>query len=87
MDDDRTLYKLANERDEYTTITIDKFVADTLQQYLPDVHAWVQATYNRVAEKRPHLSRREKGDLVRVLAFREATNQLEAHGELNDLLP
>ena len=68
MPDDRTIYTITDEEDNRTTITLDKFIADILQEYLPDVHARVRATYERVAEKKSHLSRREKGDVVRILA-------------------
>lgn len=84
MDDDRTIYTILDEYKENTTITLEKFVADTLQENLPDVHAWVQATYDEVAQKKPDLGRRKKGDFVRVLASREVIKFLEASGSLND---
>ena len=84
MDDNRTLYTIADEHGEDTTITLEKFVADILQEYLPDVHVWVQATYNKVAEKRPTLGRRQKGDIVRALSIREAGKYLQASGRLDD---
>jgi hypothetical protein len=55
---------LHDERGDKTTITLSKWVADVPQIVLPDVHAWVQDTYDRVAEQRPLLTRRAKGDLV-----------------------
>ena len=67
-----TYYEIRNERGDKTTITLSKWMADVLQIVLPDVHGWVQNTYDRVAEKRPQLTRRAKGDLVRLLASREA---------------
>jgi hypothetical protein len=70
--DERTIYTITDEHNERSTITLDKMIADVLQSALPDVHIWVQGTYDRVVEKKPHLSRREKGDIVRVLAVREA---------------
>ena len=57
---------------EKSSITIDKWVADLLQKMLPDVHLWVQQKYNMVCEKRPQLTRREKGNVVRELARNEA---------------
>ena len=74
MSDDRTLYTVEDETGVRTTITLDKWVADILQEYIPDVHAWVQETYNKVAMKKSHLGRRQKGDLVRALSVREALN-------------
>ncbi len=84
QDSDRTVYSILDEHGDKSSITLDKFVADTLQKYLPNVHEWVQKTYSRVAEKKPELGRREKGDLVRALALREAAQQLQSHGALDD---
>jgi hypothetical protein len=84
MDDERTIYSIIDECKQPTTITLEKFVADVLQAKLPDVHAWVQAAYDRVADKKPHLGRRQKGDLVRALSWREAIVHLTASGQLDD---
>jgi hypothetical protein len=84
IDDDKTIYTIFDEYKENTTITLDKFTADTLQKHLPDVHAWVQATYSRVAQIKPGLGRRQKGDCVRGLSMREAVKYLETSGFLND---
>lgn len=83
-DDDRTLYTIDDELGERTTITLDKYVADILQENLADVHVWVQSTYNTVVERKPHLGRRQKGDLVRALSLREAAKYLQASGALDD---
>jgi hypothetical protein len=72
LESKKTLYSITDEHGEKSTITIDKWAADLLQGMLPNVHSWVQEKYNRVCEKRPHLSRREKGDVVRMIAYREA---------------
>ena len=72
FDDQKTLYSIADEHGEKSTITIDKWAADLLQEMLPDVHVWIQSKYALVCEKKAHLSRREKGDVVRALARREA---------------
>jgi hypothetical protein len=71
-DENKTLYSITDEHGEKSTITIDKWAADLLQGSLPDVHAWIQEKYVRICEKKPELSRREKGDLLRMLAYREA---------------
>lgn len=83
-DDSRTLYTIIDEVGQNSTITLDKFVADILQENLSDVHAWVQSTYNTVAKRKPHLGRWQKGDLVRALSIREAVNYLQASGALDD---
>lgn len=81
----RTLYKIRNEKGEMTTITLDKLVADVLQGTLPDVHAWVQNAFDKVAEKNPVLSRYQKGDLVRRLSIREAEKSLRYDELIADL--
>jgi len=86
MSDDRTIYTVTDEVGDRTTITLDKVIADILQGCLPDVHAWVQTTYNRVAEKEPHLSRREKGDVVRILASNKMLECPGGKAILDDLL-
>lgn len=72
MSNDRTLYKIHNEIGKKTSITLEKWIADILQESLPDVHAWVQNAYVIVTRKKPELSRRQKGDLVRRMSVREA---------------
>lgn len=72
MNEDRTNYSAVDEGGSKTTITLDKWVADILQNYLPDVHVWVQKKYDEVASVSPHLGRRQKGDLVRAFSIKEA---------------
>ncbi|TCV86667.1 hypothetical protein [Sulfurirhabdus autotrophica] len=72
MFDERTSYSILNEIGKKTTITLEKLVADSLQELLPNVHTWVQNTYNKVAIQSPELGRRKKGDIVRLLSLREA---------------
>lgn len=67
-----TNYEIRDEHSNKTTITLRKWDADVLQSALPNVHAWVQQAYDRVINKYPHLTRRKKGDLVRLLAANEA---------------
>lgn len=84
--EERTLYTISGTDGERTTITIDKLTADVLQMVIPDVHAWVQSVFDRVASKRPHASRREQGDLVRAIANTEAQKHPQYQALLNDLL-
>ena len=72
FDDNKTIYTIKNEHGEHTTITLDKWAADLLQELLPDVHAWVQKKYDLICERKPELTRREKGDVLRALARRDA---------------
>lgn len=78
----KTLYKIRNEKSVMTTITLDKPVADVLQELLPNVHAWIQNAYDKVAENNPNLSRNKKGDMVRRLSVNEA----EKSPRYNELL-
>lgn len=72
FDEKKTTYTITDEQSEKSSITMEKWVADLLQEMLPDVHVWIQQKYDLVCEKRPHLSRREKGNVVRALARNEA---------------
>lgn len=78
----KTLYKIRNEKSVMTTITLDKLVADVLQESLPNVHAWIQNAYDIVAENNPNLSRNKKGDMVRRWSVIEA----EKSPRYNELL-
>ncbi len=64
----KTIYTINDEYGKKTTLTITKATADTLQSEMPNVHSYIQETYNKVAKKFPHLSRREKGNYVRDIA-------------------
>ncbi len=85
FEEGKTIYSFVDENGEKSTITIEKWAADLLQESMPDVHKWVQDTYNRVCEKRSHLSRRKKGDVVRMLAFREAEKNPKFKELISDL--
>lgn len=73
FDEKKTTYTITDEHGGRSSITIDKWAADLLQEMLPDVHSWIQQKYSMVCEKKPELGRREKGDVIRELARREAT--------------
>lgn len=87
MFEDRTIYSIKDEHGEKSSISLEKLVADVLQESLPDVHVWVQNAYDRVVEKRGHLGRREKGDLVRLLAAREAEKYPRYQELINEMFP
>lgn len=84
--DERTLYTITNESGDRTTVTLDKLTADTLQKLLPDVHLWVQSMYDRVVQRKPELSRRERGDLVRAIANAEARKSPAYKKLIDDIL-
>ena len=72
LSDEKTIYTITDDHDERSTITVEKWVGDLLQANDPDVHAWIQAKYEHVLRRLPELSRRERGNVVRELARREA---------------
>ena len=72
FDEKKTTYTITDEHGDKSTITVDKWAADLLQESLSDVHAWIQSKYELVCSKKPELSRREKGNVVRALARKEA---------------
>lgn len=85
MFDEKTTYSIVDEHGDKSSITLEKWIADILQCNLPNVHQWVQESYERVALKKPELSRRQKGDLVRMLAAREVEKYPE-YKALMDLI-
>jgi hypothetical protein len=70
--EEKTIYSIIDEHGAKSTITVEKWVADLLQENLPDVHAWIQEMYDLACTKLPHLGRKEKGNAVRERARREA---------------
>lgn len=72
FDDKKTTYTIIDENGDKSSITIDKWAADLLQESLSDVHVWIQSKFDLVCLKKPNLTRREKGDVVRALAQSEA---------------
>lgn len=72
FDEKKTIYTITDENNEKSSITIDKWAADLLQEMLPNVHLWIQEKYIIVCEKMPRLTRRQKGDIIRELARKEA---------------
>ena len=70
--DDKTTYSITDEHEGQSSITIDKWIADLLQDQLADVHAWIQSKYDLACLRYPHLSRRERGNAVRERARVEA---------------
>lgn len=85
FEEGKTAYSLIDEHGEKSTITVEKWMADLLQEMLPDVHKWVQEKYDSICEKKPHLSRRKKGDVVRMLAYREAAKSPRYKDFVSDL--
>ena len=85
MSDNRTIYTIQNEDGKKTTIRLDKLDVDVLQESHPDVLAWAQRAYDRVAEKKPELSRRQKRELVVLLAVKEAEKSPHYQERIDDL--
>jgi hypothetical protein len=84
FDEKKTTYTITDEHGEKSTITLAKWAADLLQVSLANVHAWIQEKYELVCSKSPHLSRTEKGNVVRALARKEA--EKSPYRSLSDFL-
>ena len=84
-----TNYSITDENGRASTISLPKLVADVLQTVLPNVHLWIQETYDGVVRAyRGSLSRRETGNVVRRLAREEAQKHPlfdQLHKEVFDL--
>lgn len=65
-------YWIIDERGEKTPLRMEKWAVHILHQEVRDVQSWLQNIYSRVVEKRPSISRRAKGNLVRHVAETEA---------------
>ena len=78
----KTSYSIIDERGNKSTITIEKWEADLLQDRIHDVHNWLQDMFNRVCQRYEYLSRREKGNQVRKIAHFEAAK----HPRYKDLI-
>lgn len=72
FEDEKTDYSIVDEEGEDSTLTLDKWAADILQAELPDVHAWLQQKFDLVTARFSNETRRKRGNLVRLLAYREA---------------
>lgn len=70
--DGKTNYQILNEQGEKTTVTLDKWVADILQIELDDVHERIQKAYDKILSDKPELSRRERGNIIRLRAIHSA---------------
>lgn len=68
----KTNYSIVDEHGNQSTITLEKWIADILQSNLDDVHNSIQRVYNKINFNHPSLSRRKKGDILRVAARRKA---------------
>jgi len=73
----KTDYQIKNESSELTTIRLEKWVADVLQLEMDDVHQRIQAAYEKLCKEHPELSRREKGNAIRVASVKTA-NQYQS---------
>ena len=61
----KTNYQIIDEHKGKTTITLEKWVADILQEVLPNVHDAVQHLYNKAHEKFPEHGRKARGNIIR----------------------
>ncbi|MBL4908405.1 MAG: hypothetical protein JKX78_00015 [Alteromonadaceae bacterium] len=73
----KTDYQIKNENGDLTTIRLEKWVADILQLEFDNVHKKVQAGYDKLCKEHPHISRREKGNAIRVASVNTANKYQE----------
>jgi len=80
---DKTIFTFYDESGSISTLTLDKFVADSLQLIVGDVHAWIQKQYNDILANEVRykkyiksswgangeLTRRAIGDIIRATAI------------------
>ncbi|MES9902156.1 MAG: hypothetical protein ABW168_05670 [Sedimenticola sp.] len=71
-----TSYTITDETNGRSEIRMDKFIADTLQEILHDVHRFIQEIYDWVVKNYPYLSRLAKGNEVRMIASKKALESI-----------
>lgn len=81
-DTDKTIFTFIDKFGEKSTLTLDKHVADALQNVVGDIHAWIQTQYDaidagKIQYKRyinaarkhgEELSRLAIGNIIRLIA-------------------
>lgn len=72
MESQKTLYTFIDMDGESSTLTLDKWISDSLIKQVGDVHQWIQKTYNFHISKYANTSRRSTGDAIRQKAFQIA---------------
>jgi len=73
----KTNYQIIDEDGNKTTITLEKWVADVLQNELPDVHKSIQVAYDKILKEKPDLKRKQRGNYIRELSVRTANQYQE----------
>lgn len=70
---DKTQFTFTDEFGERSFLTLDKWIADPLQEIVGDVHNWIQLEYEKVMkkciEKQKQLSRLAIGNIIRKKAI------------------
>lgn len=70
MDDQKTLYTFTDLYGDTSTLTLDKYLAESLHRQIGDVHQWIQETYDLFITRATNVSRRAVGDAIRQRAMR-----------------
>ena len=73
----KTNYQIIDEDGNKTTITLEKWVADVLQDELPDVHKSIQSAYDNSLNEKPDLKRKQRGNYIREMSVRTANKYQE----------
>lgn len=69
MESQKTLYTFTDNYGDTSTLTLDKYLAESLQRQIGDVHKWIQETYNLYINRSTEESRRSIGDSIRQRAM------------------
>lgn len=70
---DKTKFTFTDQFGESSLLTLDKWVADPLQEIVGDVHYWIQLEYEKITEKciekQKQLTRLAIGNIIRKKAI------------------
>jgi len=64
----KILYTFYDVFGNVSTLTLDKYVAESIVKKHGDVHRWIQKQYDEIVLKRIEVTRRSVGDLIRARA-------------------
>jgi hypothetical protein len=82
----KTTYTFTDENNKRSSITINKFDADILQETENDMHILIQEYYDVIINTTPYLSRIKRGNLVRLYVSKKAEKQNIYYEKLHEYL-
>ena len=69
MDINKILYTFKDIYGKVSTLTLDKYVAESINKNHGDVHSWIQKQYNEIVINKIEATRRSVGDSIRSRAL------------------